>query len=395
MKTAIIFDHRNRANGGEGPLELRFTVDRKAYYIATGIRVRKSEWKHDEIVNRDDADILNDRLDAIKRRLDDELTAWIASGEPIDPAAVKKRVMNPGRTEDKPCTDMYDWMDEQYRLLPYKYGTMKHYITLIARLREYGKMMSWDDLTTENLYMWDAWLHQLRKPQTDADKKAGRTAAFITDGAVYNYHKCLKALISRAVRFGIIAINPYDRLRGVFKRGDRETVEYLTEDEMKAIESIHPLPGSQMAVTRDLFVFQMYTGMAYCDAQSFDIGEYRNKDGRWVAVNERTKTGIPYISQLLPPVVDVLERYGWQVPKIQNARYNELLKYLGEVAGIRKRITSHMARHTFATWALHNKVDLHVVSQMLGHSSTLMTQRYAKTLGIDVMEAFDRLQKTL
>lgn len=395
MKTTIVYDHRNRAKG-EGPLEIRITNSGAVYYIATGIRVRRSEWKHDEIVNRDDCDMLNRRLTAIKKRLDDELSAWIETGLPLDMAEIKRRVMRPVVTdEQKSRTDMYEWMKAQLDILHLKDGTLKHYVTMIARLREYGRMMSWRDLTTENIYQWDAWLHHIRKPARDADVKAGREPDYISDAAVYNYHKCMKALISRAVRFGIVDINPYNRLRGEFKRGDRDTVEYLTTEEMKAIENIHPVPGSKMAVVRDLFVFQMYTGMAFSDMQRFDINNYRLDNEQWVAVNERTKTGTAYISQLLPPAVEVLEHYGMKIPKITNWRYNELLKYLGEVAGIRKRITSHMARHTFATWALHNKVELHVVSQMLGHTNTTMTQRYAKTLGVDVRAAFDELKKSL
>ena len=395
MKTTIVYDHRNRAKG-EGPLEIRITNNGSVYYIATGIRVLRSEWKHDEIVNRDECDMLNRRLTAIKKRLDDELSAWIETGLPLDMAEIKRRVMHPVVADEKKSrTDMYDWMKEQLDTLPLKNGTLSHYVTMIARLREYGRMMSWEDLTTENIYQWDAWLHHIRKPAKDADVKAGREPDYISDAAVYNYHKCLKALVSRAVRFGIVDMNPYNRLRGEFKRGDRDTVEYLTTEEMKAIENIHPVPGSKMAVVRDLFIFQMYTGMAFSDMQRFDINNYRLDDGQWVAVNERTKTGTAYISQLLPPAVEVLEHYGMKIPKIANWRYNELLKYLGEVAGIRKRITSHMARHTFATWALHNKVELHVVSQMLGHTNTTMTQRYAKTLGVDVRAAFDELKKSL
>lgn len=395
MKTTIVYDHRNRAKG-EGPLEIRITNNGAVYYIATGIRVRRSEWKHDEIINRDDCETLNRRLTAIKNRVDDELTAWLKTGLPLDMAEIKRRVMRPVVADEKKSrTDMYEWMKEQLNILPLKDGTLSHYVTMTARLREYGRMMSWEDLTTENIYQWDAWLHHIRKPAKDADVKAGREPDYISDAAVYNYHKCLKALVSRAVRFGIVDRNPYNRLRGEFKRGDRDTVEYLTTEEMKAIENIHPVPGSKMAVVRDLFVFQMYTGMAFSDMQRFDINNYRLDDEQWVAVNERTKTGTAYISQLLPPAVEVLEHYGMKIPKIANWRYNELLKYLGEVAGIRKRITSHMARHTFATWALHNKVELHVVSQMLGHTNTTMTQRYAKTLGVDVRAAFDELKKSL
>jgi site-specific recombinase XerD len=150
-----------------------------------------------------------------------------------------------------------------------------------------------------------------------------------------------------------------------------------------------------MAAARDMFVFQSYTGMAYSDMQGFRLDECRHDGNRWLLAKKRVKTGVTYYVQLLPQALAVVERYGGELPKVAVQVYNRNLKKIAEATGITKRLTSHVGRHTFATWALHNKVELHVVSQMLGHSSTLMTQRYAKTLGIDVMEAFDRLQKTL
>ena len=125
----------------------------------------------------------------------------------------------------------------------------------------------------ENIYKWDANLHKITKPQSDADIKAGKPADPISDGSIYNYHKCLKALLNRAVLFDRLKQNPYDRLKGKFKRGDRERIDYLTDEEMKAFESLHPVHGSKMAMARDLFVFQLYTGLAYSDTQTFDIGD--------------------------------------------------------------------------------------------------------------------------
>ena len=94
--------------------------------------------------------------------------------------------------------------------------------------------------------------------------------------------------------------------------------------------------GSQAALARDLFIFQMFTGLAYSDTQRFDISQYREVDGRWRFIGERIKTGVPYVSMLLPPAVEVLERNGWQVPKMNNQRYNQMLKAIGMVIGIEK-----------------------------------------------------------
>ena len=164
---------------------------------------------------------------------------------------------------------------------------------------------------------------------------------------------------------------------------------------MHAIETLRPLAGSIMAAVRDLFVFQMYTGMAYSDSQRFDISNYQLIDGKWVVVSERIKTGVPYVNQLLPPVVEVLERYGWNTPKIDNADYNHNLKSLGMAAGIVKPLHSHMARHTFATWALSHNVPIEIVSKMLGHTNITQTQRYAKVLPKAVKSEFDRLEEIM
>ena len=221
---------------------------------------------------------------------------------------------------------------------------------------------------------------------------------------MHNYHKDFNALLSRAVRFGIIDQNPYSVLTGEFPKGEYESVEYLTEEEISAIESLHPMTGTQVAMARDLFVFQMYTGLSYSDAQAFDINDYKktkvtDKDGkkteRWVHIGERIKTGVPYVSRLLPPAVEVLERYGWQVPNIGNTQYNLSLKVIQQALGIRTKLHSHLARHTFATRMLAMGAKLENVSKMLGHTKITQTQRYAKVLAESVHEDYDKMEEKL
>jgi len=146
-----------------------------------------------------------------------------------------------------------------------------------------------------------------------------------------------------------------------------------------------------LEVVKDLFVFQMYTGLPYSDMQAFDIGDYKWDGKTWRHVGERIKTGVPYVSQLLPPSVKVLEKYGWKIPRLSNADYNRHLKSLGTMAGIKTPLHSHLARHTFATWMLRNGAKIENVSRMLGHTNITQTQRYAKVLAQSVHEEFDRM----
>lgn len=106
----------------------------------------------------------------------------------------------------------------------------------------------------------------------------------------------------------------------------------------------------------------------------------------------RVKTGVTYYVQLLPQALAVVEKYGGELPKVAVQVYNRNLKKIAEATGLSKRLTSHVGRHTFATWALHEGVALERVSKMLGHSRITQTQRYAKVLAQDVYSEFEKLK---
>ena len=387
-----MFDHRNRTSAGkEGPVEVRITHNRKTYYIPTGVRVRRSEFAFQSIINRGDSDELNRQLKVLVQKITGVVTAMLEAGEALDAAEVKRRVWSPEQKKKKDVNEVVAWMQEQLPLLRLRDGTVKHYRPLFVRLAAFGMINEWCDLTIENIYKFDAYLHSLRKELTDAEKKKGVKAEPLSDAGVYTYHKCFRALLTRAYKMGVIDANPYDRLKGEFSRGEKQSMDYLTEEEMAAFESIRPLRGSVMEVAHDLFIFQMYTGLSYGDMQAFDMKDYRLIEGTWRNVGERIKTGVPYVSQLLPPAVAILEKYNYQLPTLGNAEYNHSLKALGMACGITRPLHSHMARHTFATFALRQGVKIENLARMLGHTNITQTQRYAKVVAASVHEEFDKL----
>lgn len=393
--TAVIFDRKKKANKDtEGLLEIRISANRKSYYISTGVRVLPKQWAG-VVLHRADAETLNDRLGKMVRKVSEEVTRCLDDDREINVKAIKEilfEVKNPRTTEPDV---LLNWIDAQITALNVKEGTRQHFRVMQKRLEAFGRIRQWEDLTIENIYDWDAWLHKLPKPQSKADVQAGKGRECISSASVHNYHKDLKSLLSRAVKMGKIEQNPYDRLRGEFKKCENESTEFLTEEEMKALESLHPLPGTQMAMARDLFVFQMFTGLSYSDSQAFDIADYKQVNGKWVNVGERIKTGVAYVSQLLPPVVEILERYNWQTPKINNTQYNASLKVIQQALGFTSKLHSHLARHTFATWMLANGVPLEHVSKMVGHSNIRQTQRYAKVLPKAVYDDFEKVAEKM
>ena len=375
ITTKIIFDRRKVADRKtQGAVEIRITENRKSYWIATGIRVFRQEWAAGQVVNRQDAPELNKRLALIFQKVSSEINRFMEGGQSVNIEELRRNVW---AVMESGSPSFLEWIEDQIATLRVAYGTRKHYMTLLARLKEWKNIQTWQDVTVENLYGFDSWLH-------------GRG---ISDSGVYNYHKCLKALLHRAVEFDRIATNPYNRMK--IKRGEHENIEYLTEEEMLIFQHMILPYGSNLDVAHDLFVFQMYTGLPYSDMMAFDISDYKWDGMRWNKIGERIKTGVPYVSSLLPPALSVLEKYGMTLPRISNQDYNRQLKALQTMAGIKTRLHSHLARHTFATYMLKHGVKIENLSRMLGHTNITQTQRYAKVLAQSVQDDFDMIAEKI
>ena len=396
---SLVYDHRGRTQKGEeGPVEVRVTVNRKPYYINTGVRVCKNRFVAGTIKDTkdtNDADILNNRLKAVTAFVEQEVNKCLDERREIDVAEIRRKVWSLGVAQDGgDDTSLVDWIKQRAGAISVSKSTRMKYYTLCNKMLEYGKIMRWQDLSVEAIYDFDTWLHQQDVHLSENQLNAGMEPRKMGDTGVSAYHKSLRAMLNRALKMGKIQANPYDRLRGEFKHSKRETTEYLTEYQMQKILDIEPVPGSQVDMARDLFIFQMYTGLAYVDTQRFDATQYREVDGKWKIIGERVKTGVPYVSMLLPPVVEVLKKYDWHVPKMNNQKYNQLLKAIGMVIGI-ERLHSHMGRHTFGTWMLSNGAKIENVSRMMGHTNITQTQRYAKVLAKDVYDDFDMVAEKL
>ena len=389
------------------------TVNKKPYYINTGVRVREDRLvgncirdvriKGSDGIARmtEDADVLNERLTTIVQLVEREVNRCLDERRPLDVAEIRRKVYNLEVANDDDAPTLVAWIREQIPMLNVVKNTRQKYVTLCRRLTEFGQITRWEHLSVEAIYKWDAWLRVQNNELTTNQKAAGVEQKKLGDKAVESYHKGLRAMLNRALKIGKITANPYDRLRGEFVSKKRDVVDYLTEEQMQKVMEITPVPGSQVAMARDLFIFQMFTGLGYADTQIFDISQYQREvvigsDGketeRWRFMGKRVKTGVPYVSMLLPPVVEVLKRNGWRVPRMNNQRYNQMLKAIGMVIGI-ERLHSHMGRHTFATWMLSQGAKIENVSRMLGHTDIKMTQRYAEVLAKDVYDDYEKAEK--
>lgn len=138
--------------------------------------------------------------------------------------------------------------------------------------------------------------------------------------------------------------------------------------------------------TRDVFIFCCFTGLSYIDVFKLTKDQIQlSIDGQQWIMGKREKTDVDYFIPLVEIPKKILEKYkdetfknGKLLPVKTSIMVNRHLKEIAEICGIKKHITFHKSRHTFATLALSKGVSLESVSKMLGHKDIQTTQIYAK-----------------
>ncbi|WP_199141930.1 site-specific integrase [Pedobacter sp. ASV12] len=179
----------------------------------------------------------------------------------------------------------------------------------------------------------------------------------------------------------------------------------VNESELERMQRCTKL-NKKLATVRDIFIFCCYTGLSYIDVKRLRPSDIRReKNGRKWIVIKREKTGSLCKIPLLEIPLNILARYrrhprtiltGTSLPVPSNQKMNDYIKEIAVRSRIRRDITCHHARHTFATTVtLANGVPIETVSKMLGHSSIRQTQHYAKVLDKKVEEDMSELQKRL
>lgn len=182
--------------------------------------------------------------------------------------------------------------------------------------------------------------------------------------------KMFKRVLQFAVNEGVINVNPFN----IKLKAPKLLYEPLSINELEKIWKTD-IDGSLERV-RDCFIFQCYTGLAYCDMASLTSSDIR--DG--VIYKRRKKTDVQSVIPLLPIPKLILEKYNYNLPVISNQKYNVYLKALATACGIKTRIYSHLARHTAATVMINNGIELPIIARILGHSNTKITETIYATL---------------
>ena len=214
------------------------------------------------------------------------------------------------------------------------------------------------------------------------------------------YLKNLGKVLNWAVSRQLITSNPLNHLTLRTQPVERD---FLEAYEVEAIEN-KEFGIERLDNIKDVFIFCCYTGLAYADVSTLSREHfYKDKEGMIWIRKARHKTNEVFEVPLIGPTLQILEKYqglrhttGKLLPVSSNQKMNAYLKEIADIVGIKKQLTMHIARHTFATTiALANGVPINVVSKMLGHSTIRMTQHYAKTLRESIKKSMTAVDSKL
>lgn len=254
----------------------------------------------------------------------------------------------------------------------------------------------------------DITFHELSPDFIKAFDLYLKTEAGLCRNTIVRYMKCLKKIVNMALAKEWMRKDPF---YGYKMEQDETDPVFLTYNELQAImKKEFDIP--RLALVRDIFVFACWTGLAFADIftlspehlEQDNNGDWWIRKGRVKLEHRRKASSISNVP-LLPIPLAILKKYenspvcvkrGTCLPVLSNQRMNSYLKEIADLCGVNKPLTTHTARHSFASViALANNVSLPIVAKMLGHTTTRMTQHYAKVLDQTILKDMQEVEKHL
>ena len=369
----LFWIRKNKLNKNKGTASIycRVSVNGKRIDFSIFISIKPSEWnnKRQCVANI----TYQKRLNDIKAQLDIIFYSIQSSGKIVTAKEVKLQYFE----KEKPA----------------KKEPVKHLMMLFNNFVDNQKPRVGFDLSTDSFRIIKTRRDNLLQflieenkiylmPEEFTPSLANKFAAY------FSYHKkfsqayvnknlqTIKQVLAFGYNENFLIRHPLQFYR--LKAVESKEKTFLDVNEIEQIKVIPLIPVLDRI--RNLFLFQIYTGMAYVEMKNFKASIINiDRDGRQWITSHRQKSAVKFDIPILPEVNEILNKYDRQLPLLTNQKYNEYLKLLGTACGIEKHLTTHVARRSCGYMFLHLGISLEVVSHYLGHKSIRTTEEiYAK-----------------
>ena len=389
--------HSRETETGEAPLYCRLWHESKRKIFSIGLKVTRNKWNQNKQIATGKSEMtqrINTQMEVIKKKLVEIETKLIMEGSE-------------------------DILEDMYALYIGKTTVSRSFITLFEERYMTAKRMEGIKFKKSTLDKFKDVLELVRayikKSYHASDIPMNKVNFKFISGledylltvrrqkpvTINKNMQRVKQVTTYAMKCNYIKVDPF--IDHAPLKVEKELV-FLTTEELHKLES-YQFAQERLAKVRDLYLFSVYTGLAYHEAFALQkkhiIMAFDKKF--WIEM-KREKTGKGISVPLLPQAMKIMEKYdnggdkeAHVLPAISNQKMNSYLKEITEIVGINKKLTHHTARKTFATTILlYNDVPIEIVSKLLGHSSIAVTQKhYAKVVNKKVSACMEKLEKQL
>ena len=368
-------------NVGDNILYCRLIIDRKKSDFSTGIYTSKNDWN--EQFNRSEKNQqINIKLSAFEAKLQEIVDKLYFDNKEITARLIKEIYSwkNEGKYTITEYIDYYLYDKGQIDILAKGYSnkfiTLQRYLERFTKEKYNTSVFDMRSIDFKFLSDFDIFMKSMISKQY----KRPLTQVYIN-----KMHSMFRTLTISAHKEGTIKFLPYKDFK--IKKIQTE-IKYLTIDELSRLRHLDFSHNHSLDKVKDIFLFSVYTGLRYTDAQQIrdtDI-EYVNGEPKYlITYQKKTKDKVEI--PILNPTLEIIKKYensglrietGRLIPQLSNSKLNEYLKVIGDLAYIKLKLSAHIARHTCATTVLlENNVPLNEVSKWLGHREMKSTRVYA------------------
>jgi len=366
---------------GKYPIYIRIRVNKDKIEYPSGQYIDAAYWdeKKQRATKCKEASTINGMLDTAKANINQAISQLYMSKAEVSldniRLLLKGEAVQETHTFIKVASEHNENFEKQVGK-KYSYGSYKNYKTTLKYLIEFVPLYSGRkdiDLKAVNYRFCEAYFTYLT-----TEKKCH------VNGANKQIQR-VKKIINYAIRSGYLQNNPMATYSVEYTPVNKLALTMAEINKLAALQ----LQRQVLKDVRDVFLLQCYTGLSYSDIKQLSKSHISagENGALWIRM-QRQKTSVSFGVPLLPAALLILDKYLPNadpdkplMPVISNQKMNDNLKLLQELAGIPKNLTTHLARHSFATTiTLNNGVPISTVSRMLGHTKLSTTQIYAKVL---------------
>lgn len=381
---------------GEAPICLRLTLNKQIAEIRIKRSILVNRWSPAKgcALGKDRvAKELNSYLEAIRLKMHQihrELVLDMSA--PVTANAIINRYCG---NDVKMLLEVFEDHNDKCRALigkEYVEGTVRKFDTTLLYLKQFLKQRYRKD---------DIPLPEINQEFVRDFEFFLKTEKSCQNNSALKHIKNFRKVIRIAIGNDWIKRDPFFGLR--FK-AEEVNVDFLSNDELKRIRQ-KKITIPRLERIRDIFVFCCFTGLAFVDVSQLTAEDLiKDAQGNMWIRKMRQKTKEMCNIPLLSVAKEILEKYkdfastnakGLLLPVSSNQKTNAYLKEIADICGIKKKLTTHVARHTAATVVfLANRVSMENVAKILGHANLNMTRHYAKVLDQSILNDIENVERS-